>query len=991
MTVFTLAVFLISIWSLAFYASRMLREDMQRLLSEQQVSTVAFVAAEVDYELNERLRALDIVAASVNPAMLRNTAALQALLEQRPILQILFNGGVQVFRPDGTVIAELPLSAGRIGVNYMDREFLATALKDGKSTIGRPVMGKKLLAPVFGMTVPMRDRQGAVIGALMGATNLNMPNFLDRVSEGHYGKTGGYLLVSPQHRLIVTASDKTRIMEALPVSAIGPLIERRLHGQEGTEVFVNPRGVEVLSSAKVIPVAGWIAVATLPTEEAFAPIRAVQQRMLLATLFLTLLAGSLTWWMLRRQLAPMLATAKALATLSDTNQAPQPLPIARQDEVGELIGGFNAVVKTLQTREKALKESEERYRTLVEWSPEPFVVHQGGKLIYANSASIKMFGASSAQDLLGKPFLDLVHPDFRQIVLARIQTYIDHGTAAPMIEQKYLKLDGTVIDVEVQATSIAYDGQAAAHVSIRDITERKTKEDALRKSIAFADSLSEAMPLPVFHKDASGRYTGCNSAFTRFVGRTKDEIVGKTVFEVSPQKFAKTYKDRDLDLLNDPIGTQTYESTVAQADGTVRDVIFHKARLADNAGNSSGIVGVITDVTELKQIHAKQRQLEAQLRESQKMESLGTLAGGVAHDFNNIVAAIIGNAELARQDVGPEHPAQQSLHEICKASVRAKDLVQQILAFGRRQTLERKVISLVPVVQEAGKLLRSTLPAGIDLDVQCDLDVPAVLADATQIEQVVLNLCSNAWHAVLGLERAGRIEVRLKPEVRGGLFFASLTVRDNGKGMDEATQNRIFEPFFTTKPLGEGTGLGLSVVHGILKEHEASIEVDSAPGNGSTFFILFPQAQASAQVAAVPAPDAASTYGQGERVLYVDDDEAIVFLITRLLERQGYRVSGYTDPREALAAVRARPNEFDLAVSDYNMPGMSGLEVARALKEIRVDLPVALASGYITDELRTQAPAAGVSELIYKPNTIDDLCEAVARLAQKAGKKSKHC
>jgi CheY-like chemotaxis protein len=295
--------------------------------------------------------------------------------------------------------------------------------------------------------------------------------------------------------------------------------------------------------------------------------------------------------------------------------------------------------------------------------------------------------------------------------------------------------------------------------------------------------------------------------------------------------------------------------------------------------------------------------------------------------------------------------------------------------------LERKVISLVPVVQEAGRLLRSTLPAGVALNVQCDPDAPAVLADASQIEQVLLNLCSNAWHAVRGQKQAGTIEVRLNPEVRNGLRFASLTVRDNGKGMDEATRSRIFEPFFTTKQVGEGTGLGLSVVHGILKEHEASIEVSSALGHGTTFAILFPAAQASEQVVSTHKPNVAPTYGQGKHVLYVDDDESIVFLMTRLLERQGYRVSGYTDPREALAAVRAKPNEFDMAVTDYNMPGMSGLDVARALKEIRGDLPVAMASGYITDELRTLAPAAGVSELIYKPNTIEELCEAVARLA----------
>jgi CheY-like chemotaxis protein len=211
--------------------------------------------------------------------------------------------------------------------------------------------------------------------------------------------------------------------------------------------------------------------------------------------------------------------------------------------------------------------------------------------------------------------------------------------------------------------------------------------------------------------------------------------------------------------------------------------------------------------------------------------------------------------------------------------------------------------------------------------------------------------------------------------------YACLSVQDNGSGMDKTTLTRIFEPFFTTKPAGEGTGLGLAVVHGIVQAHDASMEVESAAGEGSVFRIYFPAAEAPLPAVAAPAPAAEPAHGQGKHVLYLDDEEAIIFLMKRLLERQGYRVSGYTEPRQALAAVRADPGQFDLAVTDYYMPGMSGLEVAQALKAIRPDLPVVMASGYITEELRAKAPAAGIRELIYKPNTVEDLCAAVARFA----------
>jgi len=297
-------------------------------------------------------------------------------------------------------------------------------------------------------------------------------------------------------------------------------------------------------------------------------------------------------------------------------------------------------------------------------------------------------------------------------------------------------------------------------------------------------------------------------------------------------------------------------------------------------------------------------------------------------------------------------------------------------------------------VVESARLMRATLPAQVSLNFECKPDAPAVLADATQIKQILLNLCGNALHAVAGQGRPGEIEVRLDAytqvdasgDQRPGRY-ARLCVRDNGSGMDEATRSRIFDPFFTTKPKGQGTGLGLSVVHGIVKAHDAGIEVVSSPGRGSEFRMYFPAIDAPVIEVAAPSPGAARAHGQGKHVLYVDDEEAIIFLMRRLLERQGYRVSGYTDPHEAVDAVRANPAQFDLAVTDYNMPGMSGLEVACALREIRADLPVVLASGFITEELRAKAPAAGVRELIYKPNTVDELCEAVARLAQAVAKK----
>jgi signal transduction histidine kinase/ActR/RegA family two-component response regulator len=398
----------------------------------------------------------------------------------------------------------------------------------------------------------------------------------------------------------------------------------------------------------------------------------------------------------------------------------------------------------------------------------------------------------------------------------------------------------------------------------------------------------------------------------------------------------------------------------------------------------------MTDISDRREAEADLRKFEAQLRDVQKMESIGTLAGGIAHDFNNILGAILGNVALAREDLGPDHPAQISLEEIHKASVRARNLVQQILTFSRREPQELVTQALRPVIEETHKLLRATLPAGVELDVMLTDRPLQALIDATQLQQVLMNLCTNAWHALK--DGTGRIGMGLDAVVldqealkRLGQVptgpYAHLWVSDTGVGMDVATRARIFEPFFTTKPVGQGTGLGLSVVHGILNAHHGAIAVDSEPGQGSTFHLYFPLLEsAEPATALVPTSRPAPLLGHGEHVLYVDDDETMVVMVERILERSGYRVSGFHDPQEAIGAVREHPDAFDFVVTDFNMPEFSGLDVARALAEISPQLPVVISSGYITEELRDEAKIAGVRSLLEKQNTFQDLSRLVGRI-----------
>ena len=393
------------------------------------------------------------------------------------------------------------------------------------------------------------------------------------------------------------------------------------------------------------------------------------------------------------------------------------------------------------------------------------------------------------------------------------------------------------------------------------------------------------------------------------------------------------------------------------------------------------------DLTARKKVEAHRNALESQLRESQKMQAVGTMAGGIAHDFNNIISAILGNAELARQDAGPDSPALISLAEIDRAGRRARDLVRQILTFSRNESPERIPIQLADVVQETVRLLKVALPPTVEMQVAIDATTLPVLADATQMEQALLNLCTNAIHAIGNQRGTIRIELGNNAETgdierRSGVRakHVKLTVRDTGCGIDAATLERVFEPFFTTKPVGQGTGLGLAVVHGVMRTHMGTVDVQSTPGVGSAFTLYFPVADGACPPAPQEPVKTSDIQGMGKRVMYVDDDEALVFLVKRALTRKGFEVTTFTDPRLAVATLRNQPMAFDLVVTDYNMPGYSGLELLREARLIRPELPIALASGYVTAEIEQNALAEGARALIHKPNDVDEMCETLQRL-----------
>jgi PAS domain S-box-containing protein len=440
--------------------------------------------------------------------------------------------------------------------------------------------------------------------------------------------------------------------------------------------------------------------------------------------------------------------------------------------------------------------------------------------------------------------------------------------------------------------------------------------------------------------------------------------------------------------LLEPNGSFDAEYRMLRPDGSVY-WLHSRAFPILKDGRVYRIAGVAADVTERKHAERVRLDLERQLRQAQKLEAVGTLAGGIAHDFNNILGTVVGNAELLRDQLPATSVASQGVEQILVASRLGRELVERLLSFARPQDVELQTIAVAPVVEQALLLLRPTLPAGIELTLRAQPELPEIHADAALLHQIVVNVVNNAVHALEG--RIGRIQLSLdacqvdetlchiQPTLQPGPHVR-LTVRDNGVGIDPAILGRIFEPFFTTKRPGHGTGLGLATVHGIVRGLGGAIVVESELNVGSSFALYLPSSVARSTLAREMPKASPTLQGQGRLVLIVDDEASLVQVFVRRLEMMGFRTQGYVKAADAIAAFRASPQSFDLVITDHSMPVMSGVQLAKTLLEIRPDIPIALCSGFMREGEVEHAEAVGIREILAKPFSVEQLSPMLQRL-----------
>lgn len=608
-TLFSLAIFLISIWSLTFYASQMLREDLEQLSSEQQFASVSLLAAQIDGHLSERLDALQTVAASIEPNLLNDPRRLQRFLQGLPLLHKLFNAGTFATGLDGIATASLPVALGRAGVSYLDRDYIANTLQTGTATIGQPIMGRQLKVPAIAMAVPVRDTQGRVIGALAGVINLDQSSFLDRITANHYGKTGGYSVVARTHRQIVTATDKSQRLQVLPAQGSNPMLDRAIAGEEGTAIYTTANGVQALASVKGIPVANWYLLAALPISEAFAPIQSMQQRLLLATLALTLVAALLGWWTLSRQLAPILAAAQSLASRTQANQQLQPLAVTSNDEIGVLIRAFNRLLATLEQREEALIESEFRWKFAIEGSGDGVwdLNIQTHAVSYSERWK-RMFGYADTDTLpTYQQWLARIHPDDQQHTAASLQTHLEGNSSVYLAEFRLRDKGGgyTWIRSRGLLVSRSADGQPLRLIGTHtDISAQKQAEEKLLLAASVFTHAHEGIMIIA----DDGRIIDANAAVTRITGYPRDELLGQNPRLFSSGRHSKTFFNNLFAQLLDK-GYWHGEIWNRRKDGEVFASMQTISALRDEQGHIHQYTSLFSDVTERKAMEEQVRRL----------------------------------------------------------------------------------------------------------------------------------------------------------------------------------------------------------------------------------------------------------------------------------------------------------------------------------------------------------------------------------------------
>ncbi len=622
--------------------------------------------------------------------------------------------------------------------------------------------------------------------------------------------------------------------------------------------------------------------------------------------------------------------------------------------------------------DEALRESEDHYRRLVEFSPDTIAIHCDGKIIFINAAGAKLLGAANTEQLIGRPLMNFVHPDYQEIAGEQIRLIGEKGKHPT--EERFIKLDGSVIDVEMRAIPFTYEGKSGIQVIIRDITDYKKAEEALKQSEEKYRMLIDNIQDGVFIIQ-DDKIQFANEAFARVGGYTVQEVIGKDFRELVAPEDLVIVADRYYRRQAGEDVPREYEFHMLHKDGRTRLLVNMNVGLIAFRGGMASM-GTVKDITE-------KRMLESQLLRAQRMESIGTLASGIVHDINNVLTPIMLSQELLREKFSDEE-SRRYLNTIERSTQRGASLMKQVMSYARGVEGERNALQVAHLISEIRQIAKETFPRNIEIITDISKDLWYIVGDATQLHQVLMNLCVNARDAMSngGILRISAENLiidedyaHINIDAKVGPYII-ITVSDTGTGIPPDVLDRIFEPFFTTKEHGKGTGLGLSTALGIMKSHGGFITVYSEVGKGTSFKVYLP-AITTTETLKAQVHQHELLAGHGELILVVDDEDQIREITKKILEKHGYRVITANDGEEAIALYSQHGDEIEFVLMDMMMPVMDGSVCIQKMRKANPEVKIIAVSGLGEKDKITKVEDTQVQAFLTKPYTAEKLLNII--------------
>ena len=865
----TLAVsllFLCLMGATSFLFLSMFKQQLTGIIATEQQLLLSEIAGSLDDKLSLALAQLSAFAGRITPETLASAETAQENLDNHTGLQQAFDNHIFLFSPEGRIIAESPFVPNRRGLDFSSRAQIKDTLATASPLISDPyVSSQSHKHTVIMMTAPVFGPEGKIIAILGGSLDLMRTNILGKLSEKKIGRNG-YLYLTTMDRVMVMHPDKSRIFKKIPEGK-NPLLDRAVQGFEGTDENRTREGVPMFTSFKRLRVKKWLLAANYPQVEVFAPLIHAGKIFLAGMLAISLAAFVVIRFFSQYLTRSLLAFTRHVAEIDSKTGEDRLFQAGGKDETATLARAFNAMLAKLDRQQEDLRQSEEIYRTVTEFTSE-FIFWRG--------------------------------PDKKMIFVSR-----NCGQLTGYSEEEFLA-DPDLLDA-------------------------------------------------IFHPEDRVRWD----------------------HHVHP-----------VDEAGKPLAL---EFRIVTKAGQVRWVNHICIEIYDETPCFQGWRGDLVDITEHKLAEEERAKLEIQFQQAQKMESVGRLAGGVAHDFNNMLGVILGHAELALRKGDPENPLHDHLVEISKAAERSANLTRQLLAFARKQIVAPRELDLNTTVAGMLKMLQRLIGEDIRLVWQPQADLWPVRMDPSQLDQLLANLCINARDAI---DDVGKITIETGRRVFDEAYCAShlgfkpgdyvrLAISDNGSGMDKETLAHIFEPFFTTKELGKGTGLGLATVYGVVRQNNGFVNVYSEPGQGTTFTVYLPRYVKNGVPVQAVQPAGPVTGGR-EVILLVEDDPAILQMITMMLEGIGYTVLVANSPDQAVRLAKEHAREIRLLITDVIMPEMNGRDLAMKLVSLYPHLKRLFMSGYTADIIAPHGVLdAGVS-FIQKPFSMQELAAIVRKVLDGA-------